>query len=89
MITDADTVSEYPLDHVCEEMRLLYEMSIILASASNIESVFQPLLKMMATCIDIKRGAISILNRVTGEIDIAEGYGLDNLQLKKGTYLPG
>ncbi|MDR1491783.1 MAG: sigma 54-interacting transcriptional regulator [Planctomycetaceae bacterium] len=71
------------------ELRLLYEISIILSETSDVESVFKPLLEKMASCIGIIRGAISILNRVTGEIDVAEGYGLDNEQLKKGCYLPG
>ncbi|MDR1382814.1 MAG: sigma 54-interacting transcriptional regulator [Planctomycetaceae bacterium] len=71
------------------ELRLLYEISIILSEMSDVESVFKPLLEKMASCIGIIRGAISILNRVTGEIDIAEGYGLDKEQLKKGCYLPG
>ncbi|MDR3233345.1 MAG: sigma 54-interacting transcriptional regulator [Planctomycetaceae bacterium] len=74
-----------------DELRLLYEISLILCEAKHarVESVFKALLEKMAACIGIKRGAISILNRITGEIDIAEAYGLDNEQLKKGCYLPG
>ncbi|MDR1964358.1 MAG: sigma 54-interacting transcriptional regulator [Planctomycetaceae bacterium] len=72
-----------------DELRLLYEVSIILSEMQNVESVFKSLLEKMASCIGIVRGAIAILNRVTGAIDIAEGYGLDREQLKKGCYLPG
>ncbi|MDR2346609.1 MAG: sigma 54-interacting transcriptional regulator [Planctomycetaceae bacterium] len=72
-----------------DDLRLLYEVSVILSEAVNVESVFKPLLTKMASCIGIVRGAISILNRVTGEIDIMEGYGLDREQLRRGCYLPG
>jgi Nif-specific regulatory protein len=72
-----------------DDLRLLYEVSVILSEMQNVESVFKSLLEKMASCIGIVRGAIAILNRVTGAIDIAEGYGLDREQLKKGCYLPG
>jgi Nif-specific regulatory protein len=72
-----------------DDLRLLYEVSVILSAMQNVESVFKSLLEKMASCIGIVRGAIAILNRVTGAIDIAEGYGLDREQLKKGCYLPG
>ncbi|MDR1484596.1 MAG: sigma 54-interacting transcriptional regulator [Planctomycetaceae bacterium] len=72
-----------------DDLRLLYEVSVILSEACDVASVFKPLLTKMASCIGIIRGAISILNRVTGEIDIMEGYGLDREQLRRGCYLPG
>ncbi|MDR1925846.1 MAG: sigma 54-interacting transcriptional regulator [Planctomycetaceae bacterium] len=72
-----------------DDLRLLYEVSVILSETQDVASVFKPLLTKMASCIGITRGAISILNRVTGEIDIMEGYGLDREQLKRGCYLPG
>jgi Nif-specific regulatory protein len=78
--------------HQCshrDDLRLLYEVSVILSEARDVESVFKPLLTKMASCIGIVRGAISILNRVTGEIDMMEGYGLDREQLRRGCYLPG
>jgi Nif-specific regulatory protein len=71
------------------ELQLLYEVSVILSENANVETVFKPLLEKMVSCIGIIRGAISILNRVTGEIDITEGYGLAQEQLRRGCYLPG
>ncbi|MDR3109191.1 MAG: sigma 54-interacting transcriptional regulator [Planctomycetaceae bacterium] len=71
------------------DLQLLYEVSVILSEAHSVENIFQPVLAKMASCIGIVRGTICILNRVTGEIDITEGYGLDREQLRRGSYLPG
>ena len=71
------------------DMRLLYEVSMILAETKHIEHVFLPVLEKMASFIGITRGTICILNRITGEIDIAEGYGFTSEQMEKAVYLPG
>ena len=71
------------------DMRLLYEVSMILAETKHIEHVFLPVLEKMASFIGITRGTICILNRIMGEIDIAEGYGFTSEQMEKAVYLPG
>jgi Nif-specific regulatory protein len=76
------------VDTACE-LQLLYEVSLILSESDTPQNAFRLLLEKMAATIGIKRGAISILNRITGEISIAEAFGLDPQLWKKGCYLPG
>ncbi|MDR0521862.1 MAG: sigma 54-interacting transcriptional regulator [Planctomycetaceae bacterium] len=71
------------------ELQLLYEVSMLLNESGKPHKVFQALLQKMSAGIGIKRGVISVLNRITGTIGIAEAVGLDYRLWKKGCYLPG
>lgn len=71
------------------ELRLLYEIGLILSERREVNLVLKPILEKMASCIGIIRGTICILNRHTGKIDIVEGFGLSPEQIRSGNYLPG
>lgn len=71
------------------ELRLLYEIGLVLSEQREVNLVLKPILEKMASCIGIIRGSICILNRYTGKIDIAEGHGLSPEQIRSGNYLPG
>jgi Nif-specific regulatory protein len=71
------------------ELSLLFEISQQLNESLDLNIVFQSVLKMMAQKMGIVRGALTILNRKTGEIVLDEGYGLLPEEQAKGKYLPG
>jgi Nif-specific regulatory protein len=70
-------------------LELLYEISSLLAGSNNIETVLKPILDRIALSLGIIRGMITILNRTSGEIAIAEAWGLDGSQKSKGRYSLG
>jgi Nif-specific regulatory protein len=71
------------------ELSLLYEISRVLSDSLDLKTVMKPVLEMMASHMEMLRGAITILNRKTGEIFIEEAYGLLPEQQAKGKYRLG
>ena len=71
------------------EIRLVYEVSSLLAESASLESVLSPVLEKIAFHLDILRGFITIYNRKTGEIAIEEAWGLDSEEVSRGRYRPG
>jgi Nif-specific regulatory protein len=71
------------------EIRLVYEVSSLLAESASLESVLSPVLDKIAFHLDILRGFITIYNRKTGEIAIEEAWGLDSEEVSRGRYRPG
>ncbi|AEF82520.1 sigma-54 interaction domain-containing protein [Leadbettera azotonutricia] len=70
-------------------LRLLFEISSLLSESDHIEAILKPVLDQIASCLGIRRGMITILNRETREIAIAEAWGLDEHQKLKGRYSLG
>lgn len=71
------------------ELELLFEISQALDRSVDLRAVVAPLLKALAAHLDIVRGALTLLNRDTGEISIDESYGLSASQHKRGKYRLG
>jgi len=71
------------------ELRLLYEISALLAEPSDMKGILGDVLASMERNLGATRGLITILNRSNGEIEIetALGYGSDAQTL--GRYQPG
>ncbi len=72
-----------------EELSLLFEVSRILDQSIDLKAVISPVLKEVAEQMGFERGAITLLNRNTGEIFIEAAYGLSNSQREKGRYRLG
>ncbi len=71
------------------ELELLFEISQALDRSIDLRDVVKPLLKVLAAHLDIMRGALTLLNRETGEICIDESYGLSAIQHSRGKYRLG
>ncbi len=72
-----------------EELSLLFEISQILDQSMDLKLVIHPVLKAVTDHLGMYRGAITLLNRQTGEIFIEAAYGLSNSQRERGRYVLG
>ncbi|MDR2245518.1 MAG: sigma 54-interacting transcriptional regulator [Treponema sp.] len=72
-----------------EGLALLFEISKLLSAPAHIENVLKSVLDRLAAHLGIIRGMITIVNRSSREIAIAEAWGLDGSQKNRGRYSPG
>ncbi len=71
------------------ELRLLYEITTILAETLDVQSVLKAVLETIARHKGILRGLITIINRTNGEIAIEEAWGYHSTEIERGHYSPG
>jgi Nif-specific regulatory protein len=76
-------------DREIKELSLLFEISQVLNDTLDLKTCMKPVLKMIAEKMGMLRGALTILNRKSGEIVIEEAYGLLPEEQAKGRYQPG
>ena len=72
-----------------KELSLLFEISKKLSESLDLKAALKFVLKSMAENTEMPRGALTILNRSSGEIIIEEAYGLLPEEQAKGKYLIG
>lgn len=71
------------------DLELLFEISQALDRSVDLRDVVSPLLRVLAARLGIVRGALTLLNRETGEISIDASYGLSATQHSRGKYRLG
>ena len=74
---------------IMHELTVLYEISRILDRTEDIKQIITPILEALTEYTPVLRGAITLLNRDTGEILIESALGLTENQKKKGRYRVG
>jgi len=72
-----------------KELSLLFEISKKLGESLDLQTALSFILQIMAENMDMPRGALTILNRASGEIVIEESYGLLPDQQARGKYRMG
>ena len=71
------------------ELRLLYDISTLLAENLDVQQVLPAVLETISRQVGMLRGTITILNRNSSEIAIEEAWGYDAREIRRGHYLPG
>jgi Nif-specific regulatory protein len=72
-----------------KELSLLFEISQVLDQSIELEHAIGPVLETTIEQMSMKRGAITLLNRKSGEISIEAAHGLSSSQQKRGKYRLG
>jgi Nif-specific regulatory protein len=72
-----------------KELTLLFEISKKLSESLDLQTALKFVLQIMAANMEMPRGALTILNRASGEIVIEESYGLLPEEQVRGKYLMG
>lgn len=72
-----------------KELTLLFEISKKLGESLDLKAALKFVLQIMAENMEMPRGALTILNRASGEIAIEESYGLLPEEEVRGKYLMG
>jgi len=69
-----------------ENLSLLFSISQILDQSLDLKQVIQPVLHEVAERLRMIRGAITLLDRKSGEIIIESAYGMSSSEQEKGRY---
>ena len=72
-----------------KELSLLYEISQALGRSMDLREVVGPVLNALAERMGMTRGALTLVNRKSGEIYIEAAHGLSEMQRRKGVYQIG
>ena len=72
-----------------EELALLYRIGQTLDRNMDLSQVAEPLLAELAEQMGMTRGALTLLNRQTGQILIEAAHGLSSEQMRRGRYRLG
>ena len=68
------------------ELQVLQDISTIVDESEDIKGILTPILVAISKHTSMTRGAITLLNRDTKEIQIESAYGFTDTQKKKGRY---
>jgi Nif-specific regulatory protein len=79
----------YAVKPEVSELKLLHEVGQILDRSLDLRDVVGPVLDALAEHRGMMHGTITLLNRRTGEIQIAAAHGLSRIEQERGRYLPG
>ena len=72
-----------------KELTLLWEVSKALSKSMDLREVAGPVLNALSEQMGMTRGALTLVNRTTGEIYIEAAHGLSENQRKRGRYQIG
>jgi len=72
-----------------KERSVLFEISRILDTSTDLQHAIGPVLSLLAEELDMRRGTVTLLNRQSGEVQIEAAHGLSAAQQHLGRYRPG
>ncbi len=72
-----------------KEQAVLFEISRILDSSTDLQRAISPILDVLAEELEMKRSTVTLLNRLTEEVQIEAAHGLSEQQRNRGRYSPG
>jgi len=80
------TTSEKKHDQEFIDLACLYEITRHLASASSLQDCLEKIVTTLAEVKGMSNGTVSIINPVTGELEIEVAYGISAEAKRRGRY---
>jgi Nif-specific regulatory protein len=77
------------LERKVKELTFLSEISQVMRSTLNCHEVFSDILGIFHSHLGMNRGTITLLNSMTGELEIRAAHGMTEEEVKRGRYLVG
>ena len=77
------------LERKLKELTVLYEISQVIRSTLNCHEVFSDILGIFHSHLGMNRGTITLLDPITGELEIKAAHGLTEEETRRGKYLVG
>jgi len=77
------------LERKVKELTVLYETSQVIGSTLNCHEVFSDILGIFHSHLGMNRGTITLLDPLTGELEIKAAHGLTEEEVRRGRYLVG
>ena len=78
--------NEHEVKREIAELSVLYEVSKTLGRSMDLREVVGPVLNALAEQMGMSRGALTLVNRKTGEINIEAAHAISENQRRKGIY---
>jgi len=79
----------HSLERKLEEITVLYKISQILGSTLNCQEVFPDILGIFHSHLRMSRGTITLMNPLSGELEIYAAHGMKKEEIERGRYLVG
>jgi Nif-specific regulatory protein len=77
------------LERKVKELTVLYEISQVIRSTLNCHEAFSEILGIFHSRLGMNRGTITLLDSVTGELEIKAAHGMTEEEVRRGKYLVG
>jgi Nif-specific regulatory protein len=77
------------LERKLKEFTVLYEISQLIGSSFDCQEVFSNILYTFHARLGMNRGTITLLNPMTGELEIRAAHGMTEEEIGRGKYLVG
>jgi Nif-specific regulatory protein len=77
------------LERKLKEFTVLYEISQLIGSSFDYQEVFSNILNTFHSRLGMNRGTITLLNPMTGELEIRAAHGMTQEEIGRGKYLVG
>jgi Nif-specific regulatory protein len=77
------------LERKIKELTVLYDTSQVIRSTLNCHEVFSDILEIFHAQLGMNRGTITLLDPITGELEIKAAHGMTDEEVKRGKYLVG
>jgi Nif-specific regulatory protein len=77
------------LERKLKELTILYETSQVIGSTLNCHEVFSDILGIFHSHLGMHRGTITLLDPITGELEIKAAHGMTVEEVRRGKYLVG
>ena len=77
------------LERKLKELTVLYEISQLIGSSFDYQEVFSNILNTFHSRLGMNRGTITLLNPMTGELEIRAAHGMTQEEIGRGKYLVG
>ena len=77
------------LERKLKELTVLYEISQLIGSSFDCREVFSDILNTFHSRLGMNRGTITLLNPMTGELEIQAAHGMTEEEIGRGKYLVG
>lgn len=77
------------LERKVKELTVLSEISQVIRSTLNCHEVFSDILGIFHSHLGMNRGTITLLDPITGELEIKAAHGMTEEEVRRGKYLVG
>ena len=77
------------LERKVKELTVLYEISQVIRSTLDCHEVFSDILSIFHSRLGMNRGTITLLDPITGELEIKAAHGMKEEEVKRGKYKVG
>ena len=77
------------LDNKIVELTTLYEIARLASSSLDLDSTLNSILHTLSVFLEMKRGTLTLLDPVTGVLQVRASYGLSQSEMRRGIYRVG